>query len=364
MKILFFGTYDAGLHPRVAVLRDGLASHAERVDECNVPLGASTSDKVGAVGGVVGLASLALRVLGGWVRLIARSFRHRRPEVVVVGYMGHFDVLLARVRYPRSTVVLDHLVFARDTLEDRNIGSGVARALAGWLDLAAIAVADIVVVDTEEHGEQVSDAARAKTVVVPVGVTDTWFHEPTDRSGPMSVIFFGLYTPLQGATVIGEAITRLRGEPIRFTMVGTGQDYSAVRDVVGDRPEVTWIDWVDGEDLPGLVAAHSVCLGVFGATPKARRIAPTKAYQGMAAGCLVVTSDTVPQRRMFGETVVYVPAGDAQGLEKALRDAQARDLSFEREASYEWARRHFVPDAVVGGLVEHLAMTHRSGRRR
>jgi hypothetical protein len=46
MRLLFFGTYDAGAHPRVAVLRDGLRAHGATVRECNAPLGLSTAARV------------------------------------------------------------------------------------------------------------------------------------------------------------------------------------------------------------------------------------------------------------------------------------------------------------------------------
>ena len=47
MRVLFFGTYDAAAHPRVAVLRDGLRAALgpeSTVAECNAPLGLSTAE--------------------------------------------------------------------------------------------------------------------------------------------------------------------------------------------------------------------------------------------------------------------------------------------------------------------------------
>ena len=49
-RLLVFGSYDAALHPRVGVLRDGLAARGWDVEEVNEPLGAATADKVAAAG--------------------------------------------------------------------------------------------------------------------------------------------------------------------------------------------------------------------------------------------------------------------------------------------------------------------------
>ena len=73
--------------------------------------------------------------------------------------------------------------------------------------------------------------------------------------------------------------------------------------------------------LPALVSGHDVGLGIFGTTTKALTVVPTKAYQAAAAGCVMLTSDTVPQRDSFGDAAMYVPPGDPHALAEALRRA-------------------------------------------
>lgn len=100
MRLLFLGTYDAAAHPRVRVLRDGLAERGATVREVNAPLGLSTADRVGILRNPLLLPALAWRIARCWAALWRRSagFRRpgQRPDAVVVGYLGHFDVLLAR----------------------------------------------------------------------------------------------------------------------------------------------------------------------------------------------------------------------------------------------------------------------------
>jgi len=156
-----------------------------------------------------------------------------------------------------------------------------------------------VVVDTEEHAHGLPPLARDKCVVVPVGASSDWF-SPSIRAlsgGRLRAVFVGLFTPLHGTPTLGEALGLLSADDrIEVTMVGTGQEYDRCRAAAATNPRVTWLDWVDGAELPSLVAGHDVCLGIFGTTAKARNVVPTKVFQGAAAGCAIVTSDTAPQR--------------------------------------------------------------------
>lgn len=394
MRVLAFGTYDVAKHPRVQVLIDGLRSCGVTVEELNHPLNLNTAQRVQMLRQPWRLPALVVRLTSRWVRLTAGALRMRsgvrrtgrRADAVLVGYLGHFDVLLARVLFPRCTIVLDHLVFAGDTAVDRGAGHGLRTRLLGRLDRLAIAAASLVVLDTDEHRELMPQAQRRKAVVVPVGATGAWFDAgracgtdaafdaagvgptgPRSPTGgpaaehgprPLSVVFFGLFTPLQGAPVIGHALRLLdqRGVEVRATLIGSGQDVAAVHRDVDGLPEVTWHTWVDGSRLPAVVAQHDVSLGIFGTTPKALRVVPNKVYQGAAAGTAVVTSDTAPQRRALGAAAAYVPPGDAEALADtlaALAGDRARLTKLRRRAAAVAAER-FTAQAAVRPLVAAL----------
>lgn len=356
-RVLFFGTYDVRTHPRVQALQEGLAAAGDVVDECNVPLGLDTTMRLRILKRPYLLPVLAVRIAAAWVRLWWRSRRLSPPDAVLVGYLGHFDVHLARRLWPRTPIALDHLISAADTALDRGARPGLLTRLLARLDRAALSIADVPFVDTPEHLDVVPPELRHKIVVVPVGAPDYWFREPQTRTGgSLRVAFFGLYTPLQGAVTIGEAIARVAGSDVEFTMIGNGQDLAATRAAAGDNRRVRWHDWVDAGDLPDLVAGHDVCLGIFGTGPKARRVVPNKVYQGAAAGCAIVTSDTSPQRSMLDDAAVFLAPGDAGALAAALRDlAEDRDrVEKLRRAAYERADAVFRPARVVVPLRERL----------
>lgn len=356
-RVLFFGTYDARRYPRVRVLQEGFAALGDEVLECNVPLRLDTAARVKMLRRPWLVPLLAAKLASTWIRLIARSRRCRGVDLVVVGYMGHFDVHLARLLWPRTPVALDHLVSARDTALDRRVSSRWLVRVLDWLDRAAVHAAHFPCVDTAEHRERLCAAARGRAVVVPVGAPSDWFYPPVQHASErVRVVFFGSFTPLQGAPVIGEALRLLADdERFAFTIVGRGQDYEETR-AVASAANVEWVDWVEPEHLPYLVACHDVCLGIFGTGPKALRVVPNKAFQGAAAGTAIVTSDTAPQRQELGNAAVYVPAGDASALAAELRRLAAdRERLWElRVAAFGRANERFHPVAVIEALNARL----------
>ena len=74
-------------------------------------------------------------------------------------------------------------------------------------------------------------------------------------------------------------------------------------------------------------AGADLCLGVFGATPKAARVVPHKVYTALAAGRPVLTADTPAVRELLrpGEEVWTMPPGDPDALPLARVEADQED---------------------------------------
>lgn len=365
MHIVAFGTYDVASHPRVAVLIEGLRACGAEVTEVNRPLGLDTAARVAILRQPWRLPLLVLRLLTCWSGLVAGSLRQRRrgrPDAVLVGYLGHFDVHLARLLHPRSTILLDHMVSAAGVATNRRLAGsgGLKLRLMKAIDAMALKQADVVIVDTVEQQEGLPEDVRRHSVVCPVGATTEWFdagaralERPTEE--PLKAVFVGLFSPAHGAPVIADALDILADdERIEVTMVGQGQQYDEARRLAAGNPRVSWVDWVDAEDLPDFVAGFDVSLGIFGTVPQARRVVPNKAFQGAAAGAVVVTSDTAPQRRMLESAALLVSPGSPEELASALTKLaddpdEAQRL---REAAYEQARQHYTPQAVASPILE------------
>ena len=367
MRVIGFGTYDVTRHPRVGILLSGLREQGVEVTDLNVRLGLDTAQRVAMVQRPWLVYRLFFRLIRCWWQLATRSFRQRRGrpvDAVIVGYLGQFDIFLARALFPRTTIVLDQLVFGADTAADRGLGgpTGLRQKALARLDATSVRAADFVIIDTEESRSLLSADQRNKAVVVAVGAGAEWFaagraRPPADPAAPLRVVFFGLFTPLQGADTISAAIAAIadRGD-IQVTMIGTGQDLARARATARVNPNVCWLDWVDSSRLPPVVAAHDVCLGIFGRGPKALRVVPNKVFQGAAAGCAIVTAESAPQRRTLGEHAVFVPPGDPIALARALRG-----LADDREkvaqlghAARSLAVRSFQAGTVVQALHARL----------
>lgn len=366
-RVLVFGTYDSRAHPRIRVVIDGLRARGVEVEECNQPLGLETAGRVAMLERPWTAPALALRILRCWLRLWRSAAGGGGPaDAVVVPYMGHFDVHLARWRFRRTPIVLDHLISASDTARDRGFAGPVLTFVLSALDRGALRAADLVLVDTAEHLDMVPPSLRAKCVVVPVGATDEWVRagpEPFDGGRPLRVIFFGLFTPLQGAATIGRALGLLAGDTsVEATMVGRGQDLDEARRAAAANRQVTWTGMVAPEALPELVASHDVCLGIFGDTPKALRVVPNKAYQGIRAGCALVTADTAPQRRVLGGVAEFVAPADPAALAdrlRALAADPARVASLRARSAA--ASDRFRPEAVAAPLAGVIAAWSAAG---
>ena len=371
MHALLFGTYDASLHPRVATLAEGLHASGAEVTECNAPLGLDTAARVGMLARPWRAPLLLNRLAARWTALARMARRQQRPDLVLVGYLGHFDVHLVRLLFRRVPIVLDHLIGASDTGRDRRLDGGLRRVVLQLIDAAALRAADIIVVDTDEHLAALPARHRPRAVVVPVGAPAAWLTAPPEAGSRGSddrlrVVFYGLYTPLQGTPVIGAALAKIAGAQVDVTMIGNGQDLAESQAAAALNESVRWISWVAPDELPSIVAGHDVCLGIFGTGQKALRVVPNKVFQGAAAGCAIVTSDTPPQRRALGEAALLVPPGDAGALAAALlRLADDRaELARLRAAAWRVSADRYAPGRLAAPLLARIESATRSTRGR
>jgi glycosyltransferase involved in cell wall biosynthesis len=381
MRIVAFGTYQSDSHPRIRVLIEGLRAGGHQVVEINEPLGLSTADRVAMLQKPWLAAALPFLLLARWARLWRRGRAERRvqrPDAVLVGYLGHFDVHLARRVFKGSPIALDHLIFAAGTAVDRGIEKGLRTSTLSMLDRQALTAADVIVLDTAEHSVMVPAELSHRVVIAPVGADAAWFAAGERAVGspapgdPVKVVFFGLYTPLQGAVIIGEALAKLPGlgvhaDQISVTMIGTGQDLATARAAAGPDAPARWLGWVAPAELHGVVAAHHIALGIFGTTPKGASVVPNKVYQSAAAGCAIVTSDTSPQRRVLADAAELVPVGSADALAATLAGlVQDRELlARRRRQARALALERFSARAVAAPLVAKLPLvrTEQASRR-
>jgi len=353
------------------VLLAGLEAAGATVIPCHVRVWADAADKMAGLGAAGG-AGRALRMAAAWARLSMQFAALPDYDVLVVGYVGHADVLLAKAlsAFRRRPVVLNGLISLYDTVvTDRGLvpPGGVRAGLLRWLDRTAFRRADRVLMDTDAHGRHVAETYgvpperfwRVWVGADPTGLPERPPPEPAD--GPVSVLYFGTYIALHGVDTILEAARRLKDRrDIRFTLLGRGQGLEAARARGADLPHVAFDPrWVGRNELLEAVAASHVCLGVFGTGGKAARVIPCKVYDALAMGRPVVTADTPAARELLtdGADALLVPPGDAEALAAALAtlaDAPARRAAVGAAGRATW-EASCTPRAIGADLLARLA---------
>ncbi|OYV63111.1 MAG: hypothetical protein B7X03_03145 [Parcubacteria group bacterium 21-58-10] len=356
-EVCFFGIYDPS-YSRNRVLIRGFEENGFEVVPCRVD-------------------PREHRGISKFFFLIREYFRIRKHsfDLVVVAFPGHTVVWLARLLFGRP-IVFDAFVSLYDSnVFDRKLYSAASlRGRLDWLrDYTSARLAGIVLLDTEAHIDyfvRTFGLPREKFLQVPVGSDERIFYpHDTPRTGEFIVHFHGTFIPLHGVPYILEAARLLTDEPLRFRIVGGGQEYRRVREEAA-KLGLTNVDFVDSvplKELPGLIASAQVCLGIFGDTEKAGRVVPNKVFECMAMGKPIITADSPAIRALFAPAappLVLVPSADAAALAAAVR-ALSRD-SVRRselgEAAAAFFRAHLTPRAIVADLLAELPASILRGR--
>jgi glycosyltransferase involved in cell wall biosynthesis len=382
IRAVLFGTYTA-THPANRLLAAAFEAAGIELAICHEPLWERTRDKHAPFFGTRSLARLAFAYLGAAMRL-RRQFRALpRPDLVVTGFNGQLDVLLARlVAGRRARLVFAPLVTLTETLvDDRGVypRGGFKSRAARVLDRRTLRSPDLVLTDTEAHRAWIAARfpSRARMATLYLGAEPIFrptAPRPRRADDPLRVLFYGQYVPLHGTQVIVEAAQHFGAEDgVEITMIGTGPEREATERLAAARrvTHVRFEDWVAYDQLPARLAASDVALGIFGTTSKAKMVIPTKVFQAAASGRALVTADTPALREVFspGEDVLAVRAGDARALAAMLRrlrdapelgarigGAAGRLLAEHLDARAQGARLGAVLAAVFPDLGERLAV--------
>ncbi|MCL5778962.1 glycosyltransferase [Limibaculum sp. FT325] len=285
--------------------------------------------------------------IGSYPRLVLRYSRAPEHDAVVVGYLGHLDVLILwpLARLKGKPIVWDAFLSLYDTIvQDRKLvgpGHPIAWFVWAWEWLACRA-STRVVLDTAAHAALFTGLYRLparRTAVALVGAETLSFdREAAQGAGvaiqrpsagdELTILFYGQFIPLHGIDTIVRAAQRAIGRPYRWVLIGRGQEEARIRALIdtGPRLNLEWISWVPYGDLINWITGSDLCLGIFGDTGKASRVIPNKVFQILSAGQPLVTRDSPAIRELLSEPIpgVYlVPPADPQALLDAIERFRA-----------------------------------------
>lgn len=372
MRVCFWGTFDRS-YSRHQILAKGLAENGVELLFCHEGVWQKSADKTKAYKGILGKLILVFQLALAYLKLTVRYAFMPRHDVLLVGFLGHFDVFIARLlaSMSRRKLVFDAFISLYDTsVHDRVLirdGSVFARLLKS-VDRVSCGLADLVLLDTPEHIDYFVETLacrRESFLCLPVGANDGIYSPEliSERSSASkTVLLYCRYAPLHGVETVLEAARLLKDEQgIRVRLIGDGQTRREMEALARDWDlvHVDFVDSVSEEKLAKEIAAADIHLGIFGRTEKARRVVPNKLYQGMAIGKAMITgrAASVEGIMKHRETIFFCemanPSSLADAMRELLGDSELRETLAEN--SRELFQEKFRPVVLGAQLKKALS---------
>jgi len=265
---------------------------------------------------VINIHGPAPTISDAYLGLLRTVPRAHRPRVL---YTHHFSIELDQ--WHRATRVYD--AFHRR----------VAR------------LADEIIVSSPSYQQLLSSRHGPPVRLIPWGVDLQRFSgrrtaPPYDGSRPLRLLFVGQMRPYKG---IAEIIQAVSGSPeLHLTVVGKGRLEGQYRELASGTT-ARFVGSVSDEELTRLYLDHDV---VVKASTNKLEAFGLVLVEGMAAGCVPVTSDLPGVSDVARPTGRIVRAGDVEDLRRALLDLAAnpptvRELGARSRVSarsYDWSR--------------------------
>ena len=169
----------------------------------------------------------------------------------------------------------------------------------------------------------------------------------TLHPSPFKVLYHGAYLPLHGTEYIVEAARMTQDEDIQWDFLGWGAYKAETEAKAAGIRNIRFLEKVPYVDVPKVICAHDVVLGVFGTTAKASRVIGNKVYECMACARPTINEFCTgyPPEAKDCPAIKFVPPGDAKAIADAVR--AYRD---------DWTRRDFYFAAARDFFEKHLSM--------
>lgn len=296
--------------------------------------------------------------------------RRPRPDLVWVPVCRQRDVLAAcRWAHRRGIKVLfDPMISAWDkkVLEQRKWTADEPRAKRLHdLETRMMNEPDMVTWDTSCHLEFCASqfaTPREKLRVLLTGTDESVFkpmpeghYTDAAASDVFRVLYHGAYLPLHGTEYIVEAARMTQNEGIQWDFLGWGAYKAATEAKAAGIGNVRFLDKVPYVDVPKVICAHDVVLGVFGVTEKASRVIGNKVYECMACARPTINEFCTgyPPEAAECKAIKFIPPGDPKAIADAVREYRA-DWSKKAEYFAE-ARRFFERHLSMRVIKDQLA---------
>ena len=344
------------------------------VVECHAALWKGLEDREQVAGGGWLKPGFWVRAISAYLRLIWRYLHVGRYDVLVVGYPGQPDIPLARLLswLSRKPLVYDVMMSIYLIAQERGLeqSSSFSVRLIRSVERVACRLPDRLIIDTPEYSRWYQDnygIPPEKIRLLPLGADDRLFkpldcHEKDDSI--FLCLYYGTFIRNHAPGVIVEAARLLAGDPtIRFEMIGRGPEREKTVALANSYglANLTFIEWMDVDELVQHAACADVILGTFGVTPQALMTMQHKIHEGLAMAKPVINGElpVMSSTLQHGETIYLCERQNPRALADAiltLRADQQLRLRLARQG-YEFYQANLTFEIIgrkLAGYLEEL----------
>lgn len=333
MKVCYFGTYRES-YTRNVIMIEALRRADVEVVECHQILWQGIEDRVSAASGGWAKPQFILRLVRAYWLLLKEYRKVQDYDVMVVGYPGQLDVLLARVLtwLRKKPLVLDILMSLYLIAQDRGLVEQhpFTGNLLHILERFVYRLPDLLIQDTLDYQNWLVNEFHLhdkRFRLLPLGADDRIFHpleQPSNNEDTFRVLYYGTYIPNHGVPYIMEA-AKIMGDvhDIIFTLIGEGPDKEFAQSFAQQHQmhNVEFISWLPKSELIAYIDRSDICLGSFGTTYQSLLTIHNKIYECMAMHKPVVTGDSSAIRGAFHhlDDIYLVERSNGAAIAKAIQ---------------------------------------------
>jgi len=249
-------------------------------------------------------------------------------DISFIGFAPQLVIPVFRRKLKKKPLIIDFFISMYDTLcfdRKKFRPKSIMGRILKHIDRKTLAAADLAICDTKAHGQyfckEFGFPKEKMSVLYLEADKSIYYPREMPENKCFTVLYFGSILPLQGISVILDAIDRLKDEKdIRFVIVGP----------VGDSNKHTaeniteYIDWLPQEELAEKIAGADLCLaGHFdGSIMKAKRTIAGKTYIYHAMGKPMILGDNPANHELYhegDEGIYFCEMGDPDKLAQLIK---------------------------------------------
>ena len=195
------------------------------------------------------------------------------------------------------------------------------------------------------------------------------FYKPIPRQkidaipddGTLKIVFTGNIGYAQGLDILPKTAKLLKGESIRFVIVGDGRYQTEFNKLIDDydvKDMFILIPRVKAEHIPEILSACDAGFISFTKTPLWEKTIPAKIQSYMACGKAIIASASGETKRIIEEADcgICCELGNAEALAHGIRKIIDEDIKIKGDNARRYFETHFAKEMLMDEMDSYLKM--------